>query len=53
MFENFLTVAVVCDEEVFGPKGDAVKGDWRKWHNQELHYTLPSAYVIGVKKREK
>jgi hypothetical protein len=29
---------------IFGPKKDAVTGEWRKQHNEELHdlYSLPS-----------
>ena len=22
---------------IFGPKRDEVTGEWRKWHNEELH----------------
>jgi hypothetical protein len=27
---------------IFGPKGDEVTGEWRKWHNGELHYLYAS-----------
>jgi hypothetical protein len=29
---------------IFGPRGDEVKGEWRKLHNEELHdfYSSPS-----------
>jgi hypothetical protein len=33
---------------IFGPKRDEVKGDWRKLHNEELHYMYSSSLVIKV-----
>jgi hypothetical protein len=36
--------------EVFGPKREDVKGDWRKLHNEELHNVYFSADIIKVLK---
>jgi hypothetical protein len=33
----------------FGPKEEAVTGDWRKLHNEELH-DLYSRFIIQVSK---
>jgi hypothetical protein len=37
VFENWVM-------RIFGPRGDEVRGEWRKLHNEELHnlYSLPS-----------
>jgi hypothetical protein len=29
---------------IFGPKRDEVTGEWRKWHNEELHILYSSIY---------
>jgi hypothetical protein len=34
----------------FGPKRDAVMGDWRKLNNQELHNLYPSPSIIRMMK---
>jgi hypothetical protein len=31
---------------IFGPKRDEVTGEWRKWHNEELHNLYSSPYII-------
>jgi hypothetical protein len=34
---------------VFGHKGDEVKGEWRKLHNEELMICTAHAYCVGYK----
>jgi hypothetical protein len=38
---------------IFGPKRDAVTGEWRKVHNEELHdlYSSPSIFRIMKARR--
>jgi hypothetical protein len=31
---------------IFGPKRDGVTGDWRKSHNEKLHYLYSSPDII-------
>jgi hypothetical protein len=38
---------------IFGPKRDEVKGEWRKLHNEELHYLYCSPNIVRVIKIEK
>jgi hypothetical protein len=33
---------------IFGPKGDRVKGGWRKLHNEELHNLYSSTSIIRI-----
>jgi hypothetical protein len=33
---------------IFGPKSDEVTGDWRKLHNEELHYSYSSQNIIRM-----
>jgi hypothetical protein len=33
---------------IFGPKRDAVTGDWRKLHNEELHNLYSSPKIIRM-----
>jgi hypothetical protein len=33
---------------IFEPKGDGVKGGWRKLHNEELHNLYPSPSIIRI-----
>jgi hypothetical protein len=33
---------------LFGPKRDAVTGDWRKLHNEELHNLYSSPNIIRM-----
>jgi hypothetical protein len=33
---------------IFGPKRDHVTGDWRKLHNEELHYLYSSPSIIRM-----
>jgi hypothetical protein len=33
-----------------GPKKEAVRGDWSKLHNEELHNLYSSPYIIRVSK---
>jgi hypothetical protein len=33
---------------IFGPKRDEVIGDWRKLHNEELHYLYSSPSIIRM-----
>jgi hypothetical protein len=35
---------------IFGPNRDEVAGEWRKLHNEELHYLYSSPSVIRVVK---
>jgi hypothetical protein len=30
-----------------GPKGAEVTGEWRKWHNEELHILYSSQILLG------
>jgi hypothetical protein len=32
---------------IFGPKRDEVTGEWRKFHNEELHILYSSPNIIG------
>jgi hypothetical protein len=32
--------------KIFGPKRDKVTGDWRKWHNEELHDLYCSPNIV-------
>jgi hypothetical protein len=34
--------------KVFGPKRDEVTGDWRKLHNEKLHYLYSSPNIIRM-----
>jgi hypothetical protein len=31
---------------IFGPNTDEVTGEWRKWHNEELHILYSSPNII-------
>ena len=42
MFENRVL------REIFGPRGDEVRGEWRKLHNEELN-DLYNQYSSGYK----
>jgi hypothetical protein len=33
---------------IFGPKRDEVTGEWRKLHNEELHYLYSSPNIVRV-----
>jgi hypothetical protein len=33
---------------IFGPKRDEVTGEWRKVHNEELHYLYSSPNIMRV-----
>ena len=33
---------------IFGPKRDEVTGEWRKLHNEELHYLYSSPNIVQV-----
>jgi hypothetical protein len=33
---------------IFGPKRDEVTGEWRKLHNEELHYLYSSPSIIRI-----
>jgi hypothetical protein len=33
---------------IFGPRRDEVTGDWRKLHNDELHYLYSSPNIIRM-----
>jgi hypothetical protein len=33
---------------IFGPKRDEVTGEWRKLHNEELHYLYFSPTIVRV-----
>jgi hypothetical protein len=35
---------------IFGPKKDEVIGDWRKFHNEELHNLYSSPSIITTMK---
>jgi hypothetical protein len=35
---------------IFEPKRDEVTGDWRKMHNEELHYLYSSPNIIRMSK---
>jgi hypothetical protein len=38
---------------IFGPKRDEVTGEWRKLHNEELHFLCPSPTTVRVIKSRK
>jgi hypothetical protein len=38
---------------IFGPKRDAVMGDWRKLHNEELHNLYSSPNIIRMIKSKR
>jgi hypothetical protein len=38
---------------IFGPKRDEVTGEWRKLHNEELHYSYYSPSIIRIMKSRK
>jgi hypothetical protein len=44
----------VCENRVlrriFGTEREEVAGDWRRLHNEELHYTYVSTYIVRVMK---
>jgi hypothetical protein len=42
MFENR------APRRIFDPKRDAVTGDWRKLHNEELHNLYSSPNIIRM-----
>jgi hypothetical protein len=33
---------------IFAPKRDEVTGEWRKLHNEELHYLYRSPHIVRV-----
>jgi hypothetical protein len=33
---------------IFGPKKDEVTGEWRKLHNEKLHYLYSSPTIVRV-----
>jgi hypothetical protein len=35
---------------IFGPKRDEVTGEWKKWHNKELHDLYSSPSIIRILK---
>ena len=42
MFENSVP------RRIFGPKREAVTGEWRKLHNEELSYLYSSPNIVRV-----
>jgi hypothetical protein len=42
MFENRVL------SRIFGPRGDEVTGEWRKLHNERLHYLYSSPNIVRV-----
>jgi hypothetical protein len=42
VFENMVL------RRIFGPKRDEVAGEWRKLHNEELHYLYSSPNILRV-----
>jgi hypothetical protein len=42
VFENWVL------RRIFGPKRDEVTGEWRKLHNEELHYLYSSPKIVQV-----
>jgi hypothetical protein len=42
MFENRVPM------RVFGPQREEVVGGWRRLHNEELHNSYTSSYIITV-----
>ena len=47
MFENRVL------RRIFGPKGDEVRGEWRKLHNEELSDLCSSSNIVPVIKSRK
>jgi hypothetical protein len=47
VFENMLL------RRIFGPRRDEVKGDWRRWHNEELNDLYCSPNIVRVIKSRK
>jgi hypothetical protein len=37
---------------IFGPKREEVAGGWRRLHNEELHNSYVSPYIIRVLSQE-
>jgi hypothetical protein len=38
--------------EIFGPKRDEVRGEWRRLHNEELNDLYSSPNIVGRSNRE-
>jgi hypothetical protein len=50
LVDSYIYVLYVCygaERKIFGPKRDEVTGEWRRLHNEELHY-LSSPNIIRV-----
>jgi hypothetical protein len=46
--EHKLRVSENMELRIFGPKGDGVKGGWRKLHNEELHNLYSSPNILRI-----
>jgi len=42
VFENIVL------RRIFGPRRDEVKGEWRRWHNEELNVLYSSPNIVRV-----
>jgi hypothetical protein len=38
--------------KIFGPKSDEVTAEWRRLHNDELHYLYSTRYYLSDKIRD-
>ena len=45
---RMLTLFLLCNFCLFGPKRDGITGEWRKLRNEELNYLYSSPNIVRV-----
>jgi hypothetical protein len=51
VFENRVLRNIYIYIYIYRPERKEVKGDWRKWHSEELHDVHSSSNIMVIKSR--